>query len=250
MNPILEGILICAIYSIVLFTLMKLFGVKYTEITKSTTSIKKGIFLPVGMAGGALTLVVHATGILPSLFTPPSGSTSEYWMWIVPVAIIVGSLVRFKDSRWRLFTPAGIVYLIVGALFAGFSEELLTRGLLVHIISQAAVPQVVVMLGSSVIFGLLHGMNYFNGQDRKTTISQMVVGGIMGMSLYVSYIVSGSLWVPILLHALFDISILSYGTQPDDIDRKPSSLELAATLVFYTATFVVLINSLVAWLLG
>ncbi len=250
MNPILIGVLICTAYGISLFGLIKLFGVKYTEITKSTSNLKRGIFLPVGIASIMLAILSYATGLLPSVFTPPQGSPSDSWMWVIPAALIIGSVVRFKDSRWHLFTPAGVFYLVVGALFVGFSEELLTRGLLVHFMSQAAMPQVVVMLGSSIIFGLLHGMNYFNGQDRKTTLSQMIVATIMGMSLYVSYTVSGSLWVPILLHALFDISLLTYGTQPDDQERSPSKIELAATLTFYTATFVVLINLLINWLLG
>lgn len=249
MNPFLQATLIAFVYGIVLFGLIKLFGVKYTEITKSTAHIKKGIFLPVGIASLGLIVVSALNGWLIPAFTPPFG-LHAWWMWIIPIGIATGIVARLRTAKWHLFTRAGIWYLILGVLFVGFSEELLARGLIVHALNHDFIPQYLVMLVSSILFGLLHGMNYFNGQDRKTTTTQIVVTTLIGMSLYVSYIVSGTLWLPIALHAAFDISLLARGNESNDASRETTTFELLTSLVFYAGTLVafitILVNNLVA----
>lgn len=244
MNPFLQPTLIAFVYGILLFGIIKLFGVKYTEITKSTAHIKKGIFFPVGIAGVGLVIISALNGWLVPAFTPPP-SFSAWWMWIVPLAITAGMLVRLRTAKWHLFTRAGIWYLIIGLLLVGFSEELLTRGLIVHALNHDYIPQYLVMLVSSILFGLLHGMNYFNSQDRKTTITQIIITTLIGMSLYVSYIISGTLWVPIILHAVFDISLLAQGSEPADATRETSTFELLTSLTFYAGTIITFITILV-----
>lgn len=249
MDPILQGTLIALIYGVSLFGLIKLFGVKYTEITQSTDHIKKGLLFPVGIASAGLTIISALNGWLQPAFTPPDGYR-EPWMWLIPVACLFGILIRLKYARWQRFTPLGILYLVIGIAFVGFSEELLARGILVRLISEAGFPQYLVMLVSSMIFGLLHGMNYFNGQDRKTTISQMIVATLIGMGLYTALTVSGTLWVPIILHALFDLSILAAGRKPHEPAREASHTELLVTLLFYGGTFAVFITLAVSALVG
>lgn len=242
MDPILLGTLIALTYGMVLFGLIKLGGVKYTEITKTTANIKNGILMPVGIATIALIAVSALNGWLMPAMTP-AVRNAEPWMWVVPGAILLGIIVRLSKAKWQGFSPRGILYLLVGISLVGISEELLTRGLVVHFFTQSGIPQYAIMLGSSVLFGLLHGMNYFNGQDRKTTISQMIFTSIMGMALYTSLIVSGTLWVPIALHMLFDVSLLAFGhTDPHAAPRTPSRLELISTLVFYSGAIIVAIN--------
>ncbi|MEO5949756.1 MAG: CPBP family intramembrane glutamic endopeptidase [Candidatus Saccharimonas sp.] len=241
MDPILQGTLIAFTYGIVLFILIKLFGVKYTEITASTQSIKKGIFFPVGIVGTGLIVVSALYGWLRPAFTPPNGYLA-WWMWLIPAAILLGIIVRFTQGQWKQFSPMGIFYLVVGVAFVGISEELLTRGLLVQFLNQSGIPQYAVMLTSSIIFGLLHGMNYFNGQDRKTTTSQIIITTFIGMALYTSFIISGTLWLPIILHALFDISLLASGGVVAHTERKPLALEVFATLLMYAMTLITLIT--------
>jgi len=240
MNPIVQAILIAIIYGLFLFGLIKLFGIKYTELTKSSNHIKKGIFYPVGIAGLLLVIVSAMNGWLVPAFTPPSGYSAP-WMWIIPASLTLGAILRFMHSRWHVFTRASIFYLVAGVILVGFSEELLARGLLVHFIDQAGVPQFAVALISSVIFGLLHGMNYFNGQSRKTTIAQIILTSITGMGLYASFILSGTLWVPIILHAFFDLSLLSQGGIVIDLSKDPPKAEATLALIFYTGSIAALI---------
>jgi len=250
MDPILQGTLIAFGYGAVLFILIKLFGVKYTDIATSTENIKKGIFLPVGIAGTGLVIFSALNGWLIPAFTPPPSEYLTWWMWLIPATILLGILVRFTQARWKQFTPMGIFYLVVGVLLVGISEELLTRGLLVQLLNESGIPQYAVMLTSSIIFGLLHGMNYFNGQDRKTTRSQIVITTFIGMALYTSFIISGTLWVPIALHTLFDISLLaSIGTTPG-AERRPRSLEVLSTLLMYALTFITFITLLASSLVS
>ena len=240
MNPLLLAVIIAVVYGALLFCFVRFFGVRYTELTKSTAHIKKGIFYPVGIGGLILVVVSALNGWLIPSFTPPAGYSAP-WMWIIPGSLALGSILRFMHSRWHEFTRAGIIYMVAGVLLVGFSEELLTRGLLVHFISQAEVPQFVVALISSALFGLLHGMNYFNGQDLKTTIAQVLITSVTGLGLYTTFIVSGTLWVPILLHSVFDLSLLSQGGPINKPTAHPPKAEVLLALTFYIGSLVALI---------
>lgn len=249
MNPILLATLAALLYGVLLFGLVKLFGVKYTEITRDTKSIIRGIVLPVGIASVVLVAVSIYTGWL----MPSFSYVAEYrnmWLWTIPAAMLVGIVVRFTHARWRTFERRGMLYLILGTLLVGLSEELLARGIFVHLFTLAGMPQYIVMLGTSILFGLLHGMNYFNGQARRTTISQMFVSALTGMGLYLTLVVSGSLLLPIVLHWLFDLSLLAQGPTTATRPRTPGKLELLAALTFYAATLIALlilfVNGLVA----
>lgn len=248
MNPLLFGTIIAFTYGLVLFAFMKWSGITYTEIGRSTETVKKGIIFPVICAGILLFGVSVVNGWIVPAFTAPSGA-SELWMWAVPASLALGIVVRLLRVRWSAFDIKGALYLLLAVALVGFTEEFLARGLLVHFFSQAGLPQFIVMVGSSLLFGLLHGMNYFNGQDRKTTTSQMIYTSITGMALYTCYIVSGTLWVPIALHALFDLSLLALRRGDAGIpSRSPSPIEFIATFITYTGAIIVLINLTASWL--
>lgn len=83
------------------------------------------------------------------------------------------------------------------AITVGFCEELLYRGFLIPYIEAFSNKGVAVLL-SSVFFGLSHA--YYQGWDRALS-----TGG-MGIVFAGLYIFSGSLWLPIILHAFMDMN--------------------------------------------
>ena len=59
---------------------------------------------------------------------------------------------------------------------------------------------------SSLLFGLLHGANIVLGQDVGPTLHQIVFAFVFGSVLYAARRSTGTLLVPIVLHALWDLT--------------------------------------------
>ena len=96
---------------------------------------------------------------------------------------------------------------------AGVCEELLMRGYLMAYIGHFfGTPAAVIV--SSLVFGLGHLYQGWPGV-LKTTIAGLVVAGL--------YVASGSLWLPMLLHAFVDLNagFLSRTVHPDE-DESPT----------------------------
>jgi len=108
----------------------------------------------------------------------------------------VRSVIRFYSQT--LPRSQGELFLFtLFAITAGFCEELLYRGFLIPYIEAFSNKGAAVLL-SSVFFGLSHA--YYQGWDRALS-----TGG-MGVVFAGLYIFSGSLWLPIILHAFMDMN--------------------------------------------
>lgn len=109
-------------------------------------------------------------------------------------------LVRSEVRFYSLTLPRtqGELFLfILFSITVGFCEELLYRGFLIPYIEAFSNKGAAVLL-SSVFFGLSHA--YYQGWDRALRT------GVMGVVFAGLYILSGSLWLPIILHAFMDIN--------------------------------------------
>ena len=83
------------------------------------------------------------------------------------------------------------------AAVAGFSEEVLFRGVLLPALSRE-LSSVGGLLASSVLFGLVH----------FASRTYALVAGIMGCYLGILFLLTGSLLVPIVSHALYEFGAL------------------------------------------
>jgi membrane protease YdiL (CAAX protease family) len=116
-----------------------------------------------------------------------------------------------------------------GTLFVGIAEEVAFRGIIVRAIRGSTSKEWIVMIGSSLLFGLVHGINFFNGQSFGKTITQVTLAAILGSTLYVILRLSGSLLLPILIHAIWDFSTLSL---PDDFTKADAVNGVGLTIVY------------------
>ncbi|MCA0143555.1 CPBP family intramembrane glutamic endopeptidase [Blastococcus sp. LR1] len=101
-------------------------------------------------------------------------------------------LPRSEEER-RLFTVVGIT--------AGICEEWLYRGFFLAVVTAVVggAPAFVLVLVAAVAFGLAHAY-----QGRAGIVTTGVLGGVMA-ALYLD---TGSLLLPVLLHALIDLRFL------------------------------------------
>ena len=203
----IQAIIICSVYLALLISVTKYFGIKYTEIAQNTNNILKGIIYPVGICTVLLTVFAYSTGWLPKVFTYSPRITSP-WLWAIPLVLLFGILVRLSYLQSSHLDRKALGLLLLGTFFVGFSEELLVRGIAVGLLQRANLSVLLVGIISSLIFGLLHFANLSLGQDIRKTGAQVAITTLMGINFYVIYVISGTLWLPIVLHALYDFSLL------------------------------------------
>lgn len=240
----LTGIIICFVYVAFLTVINKLSGVKYTDILKSTHSIRNGLLIPVAISTTLLLAYAILSGWIDRVFSA-GFSIESIWLWIIPLVIIVGAIARLTHISWRRFEPIAVVYLIIASFLVGFSEELLVRGILVKSLQDAKLSIVVVGLVSSLIFGILHFVNFINGQDKKTTLVQMANTALIGFNFYIILGLTGTLWAAIILHFVHDLSLLLQGgelNKPKSKNSKFDSLLAILLLVLPIVGIPFLIN--------
>lgn len=103
------------------------------------------------------------------------------------LATIEPLIPRTQDER-RAF--------VMLAISAGVCEEIVYRGFLIHYLDHYA-PLWTAVLLSSVLFGFAHAYQALWPNVLNT--------GLVGLGLAVLYLLTGSLWLPMLAHAIFDI---------------------------------------------
>lgn len=102
--------------------------------------------------------------------------------------------------------PLSILGLILlNTFFVGFSEELMFRGALLQAFRRA-MPIWGAVLLTSVAFGSIHTLNVFLTGDLKGAALQAAAAFLSGLVFIALRLRTGSLWPPIILHALWDFA--------------------------------------------
>lgn len=127
---------------------------------------------------------------------------------------------------------AAYQYLII-ALFTiavGFNEEIYFRGLILRFLEEKGRKHAII--GSAIIFGVLHSVNVLNGKSILYVILQMCFAFSVGFILAEIVSITKSLWIVIIWHASHDfISMTTEG----EIDTKALiiiSIQLILLLVY------------------
>lgn len=115
----------------------------------------------------------------------------------------LGKLVHFMPRPGREYR-----YFFGLSMTAGVVEEIIYRGFLLWYLAQF-MPTWAAVLLSSVAFGLSHSYQGLSGGIRT---------GLVGLGFAVLYVISGSIWLPIIGHALLDIL---QGAMVVELFRKP-----------------------------
>ena len=146
---------------------------------------------------------------------------NRLWLAWLPALYVAFALAGGTNGQ-AMLAVLGIVGL---ALAVGLEEELWTRGLVLESLRWRGTTVAVVL--SSLWFGLLHSLNLLGGQPATATLAQMGFATAFGMAVGAVRVRTGTLWVPIALHALYDVGILLRDVEV----IGPSWRELLAFLV-------------------
>ena len=200
------GVLVLIAYMVIVSILWKVFAVDYSTVQDSQESLIKGVVIPVGI--GAVLLAILTTWFgwwKPVMREHPV--VAPKWTLIVPVIMGLIVLVNMAMVDYSKVTLTYIAVLALGVGLVGFSEEILSRGLVI-VGLRGSVSEGWVWFFSALLFGLLHGINALFGQSLGVTAFQIVMAFLAGSVFYVVRMSTGLLVVGMVLHAMWDFSSL------------------------------------------
>jgi len=132
---------------------------------------------------------------------------NRLWLAWLPAAYAAISLAGGGLDR----TVASALGLAGLCLAVGLEEELWTRGLVLESLRWRGTTAAVIL--SSTWFGALHSLNLLSGQPASATVAQMGFATAFGLALGAVRVRTGTVWVPIALHALYDLGVLLPGKE-------------------------------------
>jgi membrane protease YdiL (CAAX protease family) len=208
------------------------FAIDYNTIADTTGNILRGIVPMVAISLAWGLAVSHWAGWSRPIWSrqPPA---MPRVLWLIPICWFAICAARLVTTPWGGFDATYFLVLAVATVMVGFNEELLFRGIIAHgARGTGAWTEARVMLVSAVAFGLFHLPNVLVGQALQPTLIQVAYASVMGVALYAAMRVSGTILLPIAMHALWDFSTFSGKT-----GQMPSLLSLSvfACLVIITA---------------
>lgn len=200
------SVALLALYMAIVVILWSINDVDYETVGDTTSNIVNGIVVPVGI--GSAFLAVAATWLgwwRPALIE--ENKVGPRWAILLPVAMVVFVLLGISGIDFGSDNAKVLPVLALGTALVGFSEEFLTRGLMV-VGFRGSVSEVWVWFLTSFLFGLLHGINVFFGQSLGATAFQMGFAFVLGSAFYLVRRITGLLVVGMVIHALWDFGAI------------------------------------------
>lgn len=121
------------------------------------------------------------------------------WVWTIPAALLVTALALTDYTRLASAGLALSLPLLLGTLLVGAGEELMFRGVVLTFLRERY-REVTVAVATSLVFGLRH---------ITAGLLNALASTVFGYLMYYTRRVSGGIWVPIVVHALYDFSVFS-----------------------------------------
>jgi len=151
----------------------------------------------------------------------------QRWLVTVPVLMLASVLIV---TNYAGLADRGLGFaalLLLSTLFVGAGEELMFRGLGVTVFRSNGFTEGKVALWSTVIFGLAHASNLIS--EGAGAFAQVLVTIVAGYFFYLIRRRSGGIWAPILVHGLWDFSLISTRVVPGQSD--PLALVAILTMI-------------------
>jgi hypothetical protein len=182
---------------------------KYAAPT-SVDELWRGITVPVGVS---LVLVLAVTAALrwwrPVL---TEDNPVQGWVIVFPVIMAVAILLSINYGGLADRGLGFTLLLLSSTLMVGFAEEGMFRGIGLTVFRTNGFSEGKVALWSSIIFGLAHATNLISTGPKAFV--QVLVTAVAGYVFYLVRRRGGGLFLPAVLHGLWDFSLISSSVVP------------------------------------
>jgi membrane protease YdiL (CAAX protease family) len=136
-----------------------------------------------------------------------------------------------------------VLTLLGSVLLIGLGEELMFRGITLETIRRVGhTTELKAALWTALIFGGVHATNIFT--EGAGAFLQAAIAIISGLLFYITYRVSGTISVPVILHAGWDFSMFSGNL---GIDPAPYIFTPVALLTLLVLTILMIARRHVIW---
>ena len=129
-------------------------------------------------------------------------------LWLLPMFSVPVILVAVVGIT---VTPVQAVAYAALSLSVGFNEEIWFRGLLLATLRRLGSRTAII--GGSMVFGALHLTNFFGGSPPLYLGLQFAFACLAGFVLAELVAVTGSLWLGIVWHFVYDLTAFSTGEE-------------------------------------
>ncbi len=147
-------------------------------------------------------LIKHRMGFLKSI-------KKGMPLIIISLLILLSNIYDLSSQNIDILNLVSLIFL---AITIGLAEEFLFRGWLQNEIVDSYKDNrrqiIMSIIISGVLFGLVHLINAFSGQDIFTTIMQVIQTSAIGILLGSIYYISKNIWSVVALHSIYDFVIL------------------------------------------
>lgn len=211
--------------------------VDYREIA-SEANLVAAVIQPLGIAALALAAFLAWAGWWRAVLFEPSRLRSPVMLGLLllPMLGFIATLLATTDYSGISMHHLGLV--LLATLLVGFCEEMATRGVLLVSLRGSLRSEAWVWFASSLAFGLLHATNAFFGIGAMALI-QVALAFCVGTGLYLLRRFSGTLLLPMLVHAAWDFSTLTSGL--DGVPSGALSFAMMAATYLLSLVFVVVV---------
>ncbi len=185
------------------WTLVTLFGMRWASDGSKKPLIETvthGISWNLAMAVGLLVLVTLTMHWRDLKFVAPRPASSLRALWFPALYLLFFALLPAVLG----LPPAGtLLFLAMNTALIGLSEEWMFRGVLFQGLRSRLTMWPAILL-TSLLFGAVHVLNVITTGQLAEAVVQAVAAFMSGMVLLALLIRTGSIWVPIVYHALWD----------------------------------------------
>jgi membrane protease YdiL (CAAX protease family) len=228
------------VYSVIFIGLWKQSGVEYAQALDSADSTLQG---PVrSLVAGSIWLVVFLLWARwDHVFTDWRRLRMGFWLWLPAGLMVVAFAMQFAGVSWGEFTGAHVMWVVVAGVLVGFAEETLFRGIILRALREGGRREGVVVLVSSLWFGLFHLTNLITGSSVTSVIQQVVVASLAGIALYLWRRGTGLLVAGMMIHGLWDMSSFLLGVHKVDGSPWPLLGSAVGSVVYLSALVALII---------
>ncbi|MFF1904520.1 CPBP family intramembrane glutamic endopeptidase [Kitasatospora sp. NPDC058218] len=200
-------LLLVAVYAGIIQGIGLLVGVDTTGsgVFATTEALVRNALIPIGAS------IVFVAGVVTWLGW--WGEVLTYrvpvrrWVRWVPISMLAVSLVAVNYGHLADQPVSLVLCLVLLGVFVGLGEELMFRGIGVHVFRRAGFSEGKVALYSSLVFGLVHVSNAV-GEGAQALVQAAIVS-TSGYFFYLCLRVGGVILLPMAVHGLWDFGLLS-----------------------------------------
>lgn len=191
---------------------------------------------------GFLIIVGKKYNLFPFNGLLPVTKIKNYLSLLIPFAIV--TMLLFSKSEYIISINTSLLILFtINMLLVGFFEEYFVRGIILPLVIKINIQRrhsiLIGVIISSILFGLLHYINLYRGQESVAQINGLVVfATCMGIFMSGLFLRTESILPVALFHALVDFvfcldEIIIGNDAVPIINQSRSLASLIATLSFY-----------------